>query len=176
MSTRAQIVIEDLEAIKLYKHCDGYPAGVLPVLEPCVEAFLKRRGWDPEYLLARLVMAFGLAEERHRQAMKAHPTLGERYRHPETTGYGLSREWYADIEWVYRVRRDGSVEAWKTGEDWWGAVERGEDAPWERCAWLLPEEEAAGWRKVPWAREERKAMRAFYGLEEEVSCGVPTTP
>lgn len=176
MSTKAQIVVEDLEAIKLYKHCDGYPAGVLPVLEPCVEAFLQRRGWDPEYLLARLVMAFGLTQERHRQAMKAHPTLGERYRHPETTGYGLSGEWYADIEWVYRVRRDGSIEVRRTKESWWDAAGKEEDALWERHTRLLTGEEVAEWQKAQWAEEERKAMRAFYGLDEEVSCGASTIP
>lgn len=151
MSTKAQIVVEDLQTIKLYKHCDGYPSGVLPVLEPCVEAFLQRRGWDPEYLLARLVMAFGLAEEPQRQT--------------GFLGYGLSGEWYADIEWIYRVRRDGSIEVRRTKESWWDAPE---DEPWERHARLLTGEEVAEWQKAHRAEEERKAMRAFYGLEEEV--------
>ncbi|RYM39436.1 histidine kinase [Meiothermus sp. PNK-Is4] len=162
MSTKAQIVVEDLQTIKLYKHSDGYPSGVLPVLEPCVEAFLQRRGWDPEYLLAQVVMAFGLTQERHRQT--------------QFLGYGLSDEWYADIEWVYRVRRDGSIEVRRTKESWWDAAGKEEDALWERHTRLLTGEEVAEWQKAQWAEEERKAMRAFYGLDEEVSCGASTIP
>lgn len=44
MSTRAQIVVEGIEEVKFYKHSDGYPEGVLPVLEPFVQGFLQKEG------------------------------------------------------------------------------------------------------------------------------------
>lgn len=105
MSTRAQIVVEGLEEIKLYRHSDGYPEGVLPVLEPFVQDFLQKKGWDPEYLLARMVAALVVAGDDLEG----------------TLGYGLSPEWAPDIEYWYRVRRNGKIECWKTLQGWWEA-------------------------------------------------------
>jgi hypothetical protein len=60
MSTRCHILIDGFKPM-LYRHCDGYPGkadgstyGVLTDLSPFLAAFRKHRGWDPEYLLARM--------------------------------------------------------------------------------------------------------------------------
>jgi len=52
MSTRCQIKIKDSKEknyadgnIHIYKHCDGYPSGVLPLLVPFVKRFFKERGY-----------------------------------------------------------------------------------------------------------------------------------
>lgn len=102
MSTRAQIVVEGIEEVKFYKHSDGYPIGVLPVVEPFVKGFLRRRGhWDPEYLMARLVMAFGLTDPGG------------------VLGYGLGLVWAADLEYWYRIRQNGDIECWRVLDTWW---------------------------------------------------------
>jgi len=143
MSTRAQIVVEGIEEVKFYKHSDGYPEGMLPVLEPFLKGFLKRRGcWDPEYLLARLVMTFGLTD------------IGG------VLGYGLSAVWQPDISWFYRIRQDGTVECWRTRDSWWDAsLEEGfrpEDhaerveGPWE-------------WEKEPWAKRLEELVLEVWG-------------
>jgi hypothetical protein len=143
VSTRAQIIVEGLEEIKFYKHSDGYPEGVLPVLEPFLEGFLKRQGyWNPEYLLARMVMAFGLTD------------IGG------VDGYGLTADWAMDIRWFYRIRQDGSIECWHTRDTWWEACtepgfrpeEHAErvEGPWE-------------WEKEPWAKRLEELVLEVWG-------------
>lgn len=139
MSTRAQIVVEGIEEVKFYKHSDGYPEGVLPVLEPFLKGFLKRRGWDPEYLLARLVMAFGLTD------------IGG------VDGYGLSGVWQPDISWFYRIRQDGTVECWRTRESWWDASLEEGFRPEKHSKRVTPKD----WREVPWARRLGEAVEAM---------------
>ena len=75
MSTRCQIVIRGCDfgdpdnngftPIHVYKHGDGYPAGVLPVLRPLVEHFNTERGRDDAYLLAQILRAFAFADLDH---------------------------------------------------------------------------------------------------------------
>jgi hypothetical protein len=56
MGTRAIIHVKG-EKVGLYRHSDGYPDrehGVLKTLRPFVEDFVKNRGNDPCFFLARL--------------------------------------------------------------------------------------------------------------------------
>ncbi len=102
MSTRAQICIKkdtpgfsDTGGIYIYKHCDGYPEGehgVLKILKPFVEKFVKSRGDDPEYLLCQIVREF------------ARKDIGS-----ETTGWGLDTVQHGDIEYLYEVDSKAGV-------------------------------------------------------------------
>lgn len=94
MSTRCQIQVKG-SPILIYKHSDGYPEGVLPVLEPFVKAFSDNRGNDVEYCLAQIVRTFALEYD------------------PETRlkGWGLDLVLHEDIEYLYVVdAAKGSVE------------------------------------------------------------------
>lgn len=143
MSTRAQIVVEGLEEVKLYKHSDGYPIGVLPVVEPFVKGFLRRRGcWDPEYLMARLVMAFGLTDPGG------------------VLGYGLSAVWQPDISWFYRIRQDGTVECWRTRDSWWDASLKKSFRPEDHAERV---EEQWDWASEPWAKRLEGLVLEVWG-------------
>ena len=97
MSTRCQIATVDrdgrLYPVKIYKHCDGYPEGVLPVLEPFAAEFHARRGFDPEYLIAQCLGRFAASDSTY------GPGAPDRF-----TGWGLSTFWHPDIEYFYLVR------------------------------------------------------------------------
>lgn len=78
MSTRCQIGIykkrleswagvDNCETL-LYKHSDGYPEGVLPILEPMLKAFEIRRGLSDTGYLGAWVL-YALMDE-HVQSMK----------------------------------------------------------------------------------------------------------
>lgn len=99
MSTRCQIVVMENETtmypVKIYKHCDGYPEGVLPTLEPFAQEFARDRGNDPEYMAAQIVRRFAVDGSRD-----------------SFTGWGLCTEWHGDIEYAYQVFPDGTVKAW----------------------------------------------------------------
>lgn len=143
MSTRAQIVVEGLEGIKFYKRSGGYPEGVLTVLEPFLEGFLKRQGyWNPEYLLARMVMAFGLTD------------IGG------VDGYGLTPDWAMDIRWFYRVRQDGSIECWRTRDTWWDAYKEPGFRPEEHAERV---EGPWEWEKEPWSKRLEELVLEVWG-------------
>jgi len=95
MSTRSQIGFyekgeEDLtkwEAL-LYRHCDGYPSGMLPELQPFLAAFAEERGLDDtEYAAARCMGHFCAI-------------------HKGATGYGICKNFHGDIEYFYAVYPD----------------------------------------------------------------------
>lgn len=95
MSTRCQIFVEGLKS-SLYRHSDGYPDskhGVLATLVPIVNDFKNRRGWDDEYLLARIAQ----------RMMNAVDPDG-------CTCFGIYDETHGDIEYLYLVRQDFSIE------------------------------------------------------------------
>lgn len=108
MSTRAQIVFEDGTAI-VYRHCDGYPTGMLPVLLPVVRANQGARGHDPEYLAARVIAALCAA------------TPGE-------SGIGVSAEIHGDIAYLYVVRADGRIQVIHNGR----ALDKAGGQGWSR--------------------------------------------
>ena len=125
MSTRCQLVVETNERIKIYKHSDGYPSGVLPVLKKFLPAFKEGRGFDAEYLTAHLSSALIQDTFRGRRAFyrkmkKAHPkdpVWANRKIFQDFTGHGLDTQWHGDVEYVYRVKSDFSVEVYDTPSD-----------------------------------------------------------
>lgn len=98
MSTRSQIgfyrssgdPLDKFEAL-IYKHCDGYPEGTLPFLEPWAQKFQNTRGLsDAEYAAANCL----------RELMNFYEANGE-------TGYGISNAFHGDIEYFYAVDPKG---------------------------------------------------------------------
>jgi hypothetical protein len=120
MSTRCQIAIEG-SPVYVYKHSDGYPAGVLPVLLPFRDRFYEGRGYDPEYFLARLLMAFGVEERTDAAHTLANPDPSDPYykyaasharkvmEGKEVLSYGIDTVIHGDIEFFYWVGKDGTV-------------------------------------------------------------------
>lgn len=96
MSTRSQIAVEGSE-IKVYKHCDGYPEGVLPWLVPMLKDFIARRGFDEAYMLARIVCAVAKDQDDPSYLL----------------GLGVDCVWHGDIEWAYVVRQSKVLEVHK---------------------------------------------------------------
>lgn len=91
MSTRCQIKIKDSEDnIFIYKHWDGYPKKVIPILKPFVDKFIKERGQDDAYLLAQIIRHFAIEEYKSGELS-------------EFTGWGLDCDQHGDIEYLYEV-------------------------------------------------------------------------
>lgn len=110
MSTRCQIGIykDDTTDLRnysalLYKHCDGYPDGVLLIIEPFLKDFAVRRGLnDTEYLSAWLLYEIMNDHvENNKEMAKIYPTLpvtGKDY-----LSHGICTDFHADIEYYYAV-------------------------------------------------------------------------
>ena len=98
MSTRCQIRIEGLKPI-IYRHCDGYPGcidgseyGVLADIHPFLVKFMAERGWDPEYMLARLTQK-----------------LGDIW--PDSMlSIGVGMDLHGDIEYLYTIKKNRTIE------------------------------------------------------------------
>lgn len=112
MSTRCQIGfynaneqnLNNFEAL-IYRHCDGYPKGVLPDLIPFLKDFDKNRGIDDiEYAAANLVVYL-----RYHHCGEPSNT---RY-----TGLGICKHFYSDIEFFYAIYGDGTVKVFKVKYD-----------------------------------------------------------
>jgi hypothetical protein len=97
MSTRCQIGIYDEKEtplnkpnVLLYKHSDGYPEGVIPIIQPFLEDFSKKRGMDDvEYCSAWLLHA--LIQSHGRTDYLGHGICGD-------------RTFHGDIEYYYRIQ------------------------------------------------------------------------
>lgn len=120
MSTRAQIKYKDSEFnIYIYKHCDGYPRGVLPTLVPFVEQFFKERGDDEAYFLAQCIRWFAREDERELVKEKSDPNSfynkinkgkpNARHYTESMLGWGLDCVKHGDIEYLYEVDSAGSI-------------------------------------------------------------------
>lgn len=107
MSTRCQIAF-DGNKVFVYRHSDGYPTGVLPSLMDFVNRFMAARGYDAEYLVARLVQHFTNEYDRDMAAM--YERMGEKRTKMEVLGFGVDTELHGDINYLYTVRKDGSIE------------------------------------------------------------------
>ena len=101
MSTRAQIVVEGNEGVYIYQHCDGYPEGILPTLCAEVKRFVALRGFDPEYLTARIMYAIIEGQDPGNKGC---------------TGFGLGTEQHGDIEYLYKVCPEGELATVKVYE------------------------------------------------------------
>ena len=117
MSTRCHILIEGFKPM-LYRHCDGYPGsadgakyGVLADLVPFLAAFRERRGWDPEYMLARMAQHLcNVFEPDPEQKAKGGPDF---------LSVGIDMAMHCDVAFVYRVKKDWSVEVRNTTSAFW---------------------------------------------------------
>lgn len=98
MSTRATIMVEGVDFVKVYKHLDGYPEG-MDWLKEFNHFFKENRGDDPDYKIAQVLRWTG----RKDQELGIDDSL--------TTGYGLV-PYDADCweDYNYELLKDGRVE------------------------------------------------------------------
>jgi len=119
MSTRCNIAFyeneeksfEEFEAL-IYKHSDGYPDGVLPLLIPFVQRFLLARGYDVEYLSARTLQYFANETDRSLQEYRGGRSEGF-----EVLGFGICKDFHGDIEYLYCVYPE-KVKVYSVPFDW----------------------------------------------------------
>lgn len=104
MSTNAVIRIEGFRLVELYKHNDGYPEATLPWLEKFNLNFVKIRGNDMPYKFAQLVRSSSYMA-------KEFPDLDK----SEFTGWGVSPQGENSYEYLYLLKKDGSVDYVKNG-------------------------------------------------------------
>jgi len=118
MSTRCQIKIKDSKEmnyadgnIHIYKHSDGYPSDVLPVLVPFVKRFFKERGFDPIYLLCQIVRAFAVRDFQEAQGeYKTHKKEGDNFHsRQDYQGWGLDCDRHGDIRYLYEIDEKGDI-------------------------------------------------------------------
>jgi len=114
MSTRAQIKLKDSEDnIHIYKHSDGYPQGVMPVLAPFVERFMKNRGYDASHLLCQIVRVFAVRGHIN-SCMETDdmykPKPGDYFSFDgDYIGWGLDCCKHGDIDYLYEIDDEGSI-------------------------------------------------------------------
>lgn len=92
MSTRAMIDIEGLDNIYFYKHSDGYPGDIVPILQSLIDKFKVDRGWDAEYLMAHICREFTRNTEGF-------------------LGYGICNKKHGDISYFYTIRKNWEIYA-----------------------------------------------------------------
>jgi hypothetical protein len=123
MSTRSQLGFyeageKDLKKHigLIYRHCDGYPTGILPDIMPFLKAFKDGRGNDPEYQGARLLGA--LLKENSDYMKKHEGYLGTRLKcgSENFLGYGICNSFHGDIAYFYAVYPD-KVDVYSCGWD-----------------------------------------------------------
>lgn len=109
MSTRCQIGVYEKKEddlldwkVLIYKHHDGYPEEVLPLIINFAQYFDERRGMeDWEYFAARLV-----------QCLTNYSDAGRD--NPGVLSYGVCRNFHGDLDYYYKVY-PYAVEAYKAG-------------------------------------------------------------
>lgn len=119
MSTRCQIKIKDSDKknyadgnIHIYKHSDGYPSDVLPVLVPFVKRFFKERGFDPIYLLCQIVRVFAVRDfqEAQEKRYKSFKKEGDNFHsRQDYQGWGLDCDRHGDIRYLYEIDENGDI-------------------------------------------------------------------
>lgn len=113
MATRCQIVIQDeghgIYPCKIYKHWDGYPDHILPILVPFTEKFFQRRGHDESYFLAQVIRHFAIQETKNFLSSKSKEQDPE----SDLLGWGVTPDWHGDIEYLYVVTPKGEVKTYK---------------------------------------------------------------
>jgi len=105
MSTRAQIQIEGSKVL-LRLHGDGNPESVLPMLLPFLVEFHKKRGHDPDYLLARFLQRW--ANDLDKTLVESGKVCG--YEPNLFLSIGVGTEIHGDLAYLYRIRENGTVE------------------------------------------------------------------
>ena len=112
MGTRSQIAVEGTK-ILFYKHSDGGPSEVLPILMPLVAEFLKDRGFDAEYLPAHICHTFIEADRQHMANDPWYQKNPEAVNRNKFLGYGLDCEIHGDLAYLYTVEKGGTVKVEK---------------------------------------------------------------
>ena len=133
MSTRCQIEFYDepignsidaKPAARIYKHCDGYPKGILPMLKQLEEILLQPIGMHgfrldhPEWAAAEFVFQFRSCSNE--SVPKSETVVSDDF----TVAYSIQRksigqiyvtqELHVDIEYLYRVYTVGKkTKKWK---------------------------------------------------------------
>jgi hypothetical protein len=126
MSTRCQIGIYrarekgfgEWEAL-IYKHCDGYPEGVLPIIKPFLERFSKERGLtNTEYvaawLLHELIATHTNDGIKHAKEWGS-PGMPEDGK--DWLGHGICKIMHTDIEYFYKIY-PCAIEVFKANIPW----------------------------------------------------------
>ena len=103
MSTRSQYIVVDETCLEetpiyIYKHWDGYPSAILPIILPFVEKFHKSRGNDSEYMRAQLLKAL----------------MGDCTDLDDFRGFGISDTIHDDIDYLYEIHSETGVVFVKT--------------------------------------------------------------
>ena len=119
MSTRAQIVVEfkdedsktKIYECIVYKHSDGYPKGVLPFLEEFAKQFRADRGDDPAYCIAQMLRHWSRYDLKEGTDGWGIDTVYH--------GWGIDTVYHGDIEYLYVVKLDGSVEVRTPTSKYW---------------------------------------------------------
>ena len=114
MSTRSQLGFyepgeKDLKKWigLIYRHCDGYPTGILPDIMPFLKKFKDVRGNDPEYQGAWLL----------HELLKEHDAYMEKAGYKNGfTGFGVCHDFHGDIEYFYAIYPD-KVDVYSCGWD-----------------------------------------------------------
>jgi hypothetical protein len=98
MSTNAVIRIEGFKTAELYKHWDGNPESTLKWLQDFNEEFTQSRGHDKQYKFAQLIRS----SARDAKLYNLDPSLD--------TGWGVYPVCSASFDYLYRLRKDGTVD------------------------------------------------------------------
>ena len=123
MSTRSNMIVEGNEGVVIYKHCDGYPSNVMKIFKKLLPAFKKQRGFDHEYLTARIIHAN--IQEEMREYVPDPKKPGEykwknvKYWQASMLSNGVSAYLHGDIEFLYIIHKDFSVEIRVPVEGFW---------------------------------------------------------
>jgi len=106
MATRCQIGIyekanmeNDKFTALIYRHWDGYPedkGGVLAQIIPFIKEFKRLRGYDDEYLSARLLQYMTNENDKANEG-KAGELVSD------TLSYGICKSFHSDIAYFYKI-------------------------------------------------------------------------
>ena len=128
MSTRCQIGIFEKPFIEngklnnphtlIYRHNDGYPEGILKPLTDFTKDFIKNRGFDAEYIGARL-LCYLISEhtedlpDQSRKDYKGDKVKASKFGGVLSYGICKSDDFHGDIEYFYAIFKD-KIEIYKT--------------------------------------------------------------
>jgi hypothetical protein len=114
MSTRCQIAFYEKDEKNLnnfetliYKHHDGYPENMIPLLLPFLQKFNKERGLsDIEYASARLLQYMcNESDKSNEEFRKIYKMING----ADFLGYGICKDFHGDIEYLYAIYPDSLI-------------------------------------------------------------------
>lgn len=111
MSTRCQTGFEGGDVL-VYRHSDGYPTSQLPLLSRFVNTFMKSRGFDSEYMAARLCAAIARVWGTVGPEGQSKSQSKSEYKYGEFLSLGVDTKFHDDIEWFYFVKKNGDIEVY----------------------------------------------------------------